>query len=176
IHTRMGLVATAFDEQVLRSLTGTIAIGHTRYSTTGSSVAVNAGPVCTESDLGPIAVAHNGNLTNAAILRSRLEARGERFATSTDSEVLARVIARAPGATVGDRLIAAMAEFEGAYSLAVLTPTELYAVRDPLGLRPLSLARLENGWMVASETCAFATTGAAFVRDITPGEVVRITA
>jgi amidophosphoribosyltransferase len=176
LHTRMGLVATAFDEQSLRSLTGTMAIGHTRYSTTGSSVAVNAGPVLTESDLGPIAVAHNGNLTNAAILRQRLEARGEQFSTSTDSEVLARVIACAPGATVGDRLIAAMEQFEGAYSCAVLTPTELYAVRDPLGLRPLSLARLEDGWTVASETCAFATTGAAFVRDIAPGEVLRVTA
>lgn len=176
LHTRMGLVATAFDEKVLRSLTGTQAIGHTRYSTTGSSVACNAGPVLTHSDLGPIAVAHNGNLTNAAILRERLEAVGERFETSTDSEVLARVIARAPGPTIGDRLRAAMTEFEGAYSLAVLTPTELYAVRDPLGLRPLSLGRLGSGWVIASETCALATTGASFIRDIAPGEVVRITA
>ena len=176
IHTRMGLVATAFDETALRALAGTIAIGHTRYSTTGSSVAINAGPVLTESDLGPIAVAHNGNLTNTAMLREELEARGEVFATSTDSEVLARVIARAPGATVGERLIAAMARFEGAYSLAILTPTALYAARDPQGLRPLSLARQGSGWSIASETCAFATTGAAFVRDIAPGEVVRLTA
>ncbi len=176
IHTRMGLVATAFDEAILQSLTGELAIGHTRYSTTGSSVACNAGPVLVESDLGPIAISHNGNLTNAAILRAHLEERGERFETSTDSEVLARVIARAPGATVGDRLRSAMEEFEGAYSLAVLSATELYAVRDPLGLRPLSLGRLESGWIVASETCALATTGAAFVRDVAPGEVVRITA
>jgi len=176
IHTRMGLVATAFDEAILHSLAGTHAIGHTRYSTTGSSVACNAGPVLTQSDIGPIAVSHNGNLTNAAILRDRLEAQGERFETSTDSGVLARVVARADGATVGDRLIAAMGEFEGAYSLAVLTPTEVYAVRDPLGLRPLSIGRLGSGWVVASETCALATTGAAFVRDVAPGEVVRITA
>lgn len=176
LHTRMGLVATAFDEAILHSLSGTQAIGHTRYSTTGSSVACNAGPVLTQSDIGPIAVAHNGNLTNAAILRDRLEARGERFETSTDSEVLARVVARAAGATVGDRLIVAMGEFEGAYSLAVLTPTEVYAVRDPHGLRPLSIGRLGSGWVVASETCALATTGAAFVRDVAPGEVVRITA
>lgn len=176
IHTRMGLVATAFDEQILRSLTGTLAIGHTRYSTTGSSVACNAGPVLVESDLGPIAIAHNGNLTNAALLRAALESRGETFETSTDSEVLARVIARAPGATVAERIIAAMGQFEGAYSLAVLTPTTLFAVRDPLGLRPLSIGRLGEGWVVASETCAFATTGTAFVRDVAPGEVVEITA
>ncbi len=176
IHTRMGLVATAFDEQILQSLTGTLAIGHTRYSTTGSSVACNAGPVLVESDFGPIAIAHNGNLTNAALLRAALESRGETFETSTDSEVLARVIARAPGATVAERIIAAMGQFEGAYSLAVLTPTTLFAVRDPLGLRPLSIGRLGEGWVVASETCAFATTGTAFVRDVAPGEVVEITA
>src|SRR5690349_7496618 len=176
VHTQIGLVATAFDEPVLQSLAGTLAIGHTRYSTTGSSVACNAGLVLTESDLGPIAVAHNGNLTNAALLRADLEARGEIFETSTDSEVLTRVIARAPGATVGERIRAAMDRFEGAYSLAILTPTALYAVRDPLGLRPLSIGRLDGGWVVASETCALATTGAAFVRDVAPGEVVRITA
>jgi amidophosphoribosyltransferase len=176
LHTRMGLGATAVNEDILQSLGGTHAIGHTRYSTTGSSVACNAGPVLAESDLGPIAVAHNGNLTNAAILRTRLEAAGEQFETSTDSEVLTRVIACAPGRTIGDRLRAAMGEFEGAYSFALLTPTEMYAVRDPLGLRPLSLGRLGNGWVVASETCALATTGAAFVRDVAPGEIVRITA
>jgi amidophosphoribosyltransferase len=176
VHTRMGLVATAFDEQVLQSLAGTLAIGHTRYSTTGSSVACNAGPVRAESDLGPIAVAHNGNLTNAALLRAHLEADGELFETSTDSEVLTRVIARAPGATIGERIRAAMDRFEGAYSLAILTPTAVYAVRDPLGLRPLSIGRLGSGWVVASETCALATTGAAFVRDVAPGEVVKITA
>ena len=102
--------------------------------------------------------------------------RGEHFETSTDSEVLTRAIACAPGRTIGDRLRAAMDDFEGAYSLALLTPTEMYAVRDPLGLRPLSLGRLGNGWVVASETCALATTGAAFVRDVAPGEIVRITA
>ncbi len=176
VHTRMGLVATAFDEDILRSLTGTLAIGHTRYSTTGSSIACNAGPVLAESDLGPIAVAHNGNLTNAALLRAELEAQGEQFDTSTDSEVLTRVIARSPGATIAERIRAAMDRFEGAYSLAVLTATEVFAVRDPLGLRPLSIGRLGNGWVVASETCALATTGAAFVRDVSPGEVVRITA
>jgi amidophosphoribosyltransferase len=176
LHTRMGLVATAFNEDILQSLSGTHAIGHTRYSTTGSSVACNAGPVLAWSDLGPIAVAHNGNLTNAAILRARLEAAGEHFETSTDSEVLTRAIACAPGRTIGDRLRAAMDDFEGAYSFALLTPTEMYAVRDPLGLRPLSLGRLGNGWVVASETCALATTGAAFVRDVAPGEIVRITA
>ena len=176
LHTRMGLVATAFDEAALQSLDGTLAIGHTRYSTTGSSIACNASPVLTQSDIGPIAVAHNGNLTNAARLRARLEARGEVFATSTDSEVLARMIARAPGATIGDRILAAMGDFEGAYSLAVLTPTEIYGVRDPLGLRPLSLGRLDGGWVIASETCAFATTGAGFVRDVAPGEVMRLSA
>ncbi len=174
VHTRMGLVATAFDETALRSLTGTLAIGHTRYSTTGSSVACNASPVCAEGDCGPIAVAHNGNLTNASILRAELEAEGATFTGGTDSEVLAEVVARAPGADVGAKLVAAMPRLEGAYSLAVLTPTALYAVRDPLGLRPLSLARLHNGWVVASETCAFATTGASFVRDVQPGEVVRL--
>lgn len=174
VHTRMGLVATVFDEPALRSLQGTIAIGHTRYSTTGSSVACNASPVCAHGDCGPIAVAHNGNLTNAAILRADMERAGVPFMGSTDSEVVAEMIARAPGATVGDKLAYAMDRFEGAYSLVVLTETELYAVRDPLGLRPLSLARLGEGWVAASETCAFATIGAKFVRDVEPGEVVRL--
>jgi len=174
VHTRMGLVATAFDEPALRGLHGTLAIGHTRYSTTGSSVACNASPVCAEGDCGPIAVAHNGNLTNAALLRAELEGEGAVFSGSTDSEVVVESIARAPGATVGDKLVHAMDRFEGAFSLAVLTETELYAVRDPLGLRPLSLARLGDGWVVASETCAFATIGAIFVRDVEPGEVVRL--
>ncbi len=136
VHTRMGLVATAFDETALRGLHGTLAIGHTRYSTTGSSVACNASPVCAEGDCGPIAVAHNGNLTNAALLRAEMEREGAVFMGSTDSEVVVEAIARAPGATVGDKLVHAMDRFEGAFSLAVLTETELYAVRDPLGLAP----------------------------------------
>lgn len=175
LRTRLGLVAQAFAEEDLKGLPGHIAIGHTRYSTAGSSSKVcNAGPIRAESAIGPICVAHNGNLTNALPLRQELEERGERFVTSTDSEILTRLIAIAPGDDIVAKVRRAMPRMVGAYSLAVLTPERLLAVRDPLGVRPLCLGRLGEGWVVASESCALMTIGATFEREVEPGEIVEI--
>ncbi|HVB65437.1 MAG TPA: amidophosphoribosyltransferase [Nitrolancea sp.] len=174
IHTRMGLVNTAFSEDDLSRLTGYIAVGHTRYSTTGSSMVKNAGPFLVHGDYGDIAVAHNGNLVNSAILQRDLIEHGVHFEGSTDTEVLSWAIGKSHGSTMAVRLRRAMARFIGAYSLAILTEDSLLAVRDPKGIRPLCLGRIDNGWVVASETCALATIGATFVRDIDPGEIVVI--
>lgn len=175
VHRHMGLVSQAFTEDDLARLRGDLAIGHTRYSTTGSSNITNASPFVTRSSLGEIAVAHNGNLTNADHLRAELEAEGERFVASTDSEIVARLIGQAHGETIVDKLRRVMPRMLGAYSLTILTPTQVIGVRDPLGVRPLSLGRMPDGGMViASESCAFATSGAEIVRDIEPGEIVVI--
>lgn len=174
VHTGMGLVAQAFDEQTLGRLTGTMAVGHTRYSTSGSNRFDNCGPVVSESDIGDIVVAHNGNLTNALELREWLEAQGEEFVTTTDSEVLARVIARAPGATIVDRIRHAMGEMVGAFSLAVLAEGRVFAVRDPYGVRPLCLGSLSGHMVIASETAALMTIGAEFIREVDAGEIVEL--
>ncbi|HEY7030900.1 MAG TPA: amidophosphoribosyltransferase [Thermomicrobiales bacterium] len=176
VRTRLGLVSQAFAEDDLRDLPGEIAIGHARYSTTGTSNACNAGPLVADSNVGPIAVAHNGNLVNALALRTELEERGERFATTTDSEVLTRLIALSPGDDVVTKVRRAMPRMIGAYSLTILTTGRLLAVRDPLGVRPLCLGRLGDHWVVASESCALATVGAAFEREVMPGEIVEIDA
>ncbi len=173
VHRQMGLVAQAFTEDDLARLGGDLAIGHTRYSTTGSSNIQNASPFLVRSSLGEIAVAHNGNLTNADRLRGELEGEGERFLASTDSEIVARLIGHAHGETIVDKLRRTMPRMIGAYSLTILTPTQVIGVRDPLGVRPLSLGRLpDGGYVIASESCAFATVGAELVRDIEPGEIV----
>lgn len=174
VTTRLGLVSQAFTEEDLRGHGGPMAIGHTRYSTAGSNQACNAGPIRAETDLGPIAVAHNGNVTNAYALRSEMEEQGERFVTSTDSEVLTRLIARSPGTDLVGKVRRAMARMIGAYSLAILSRDRLIAVRDPLGVRPLCLGRLGQHWVTASESCALATIGAEFVREIQPGEIIEI--
>lgn len=174
VHHGMGLVNQAFDEESLSALHGTMAVGHTRYSTAGSNRVGNSGPITCDSDLGPIAVAHNGNLTNALELREQLEARGETFITTTDSEILARVIARAPGATIVDRIRTAMMEMVGAFSLAVLAQGRVFAVRDPFGVRPLCLGKLNDHWVVASETCALMTIGAVLNREVDAGEIVEL--
>ncbi len=177
IHTRMGLVNTAFSERDLSRLTGHIAIGHTRYSTTGSSQAKNAGPFLVDGDSGEVAVAHNGNLVNSAILRRDLIEHGVQFEGSTDTEALTWAIAQSHGATLAIRVRRAMARFLGAYSLAILTNDSLVGVRDPKGIRPLCLGRVgKDGWVIASETCALATIGATFERDIDPGEIVVVDA
>jgi amidophosphoribosyltransferase len=178
-HKEMGLVTQVFDEDSLLRLTGHIAIGHTRYSTTGSSIIQNAQPIhCCLSSGEEVAVAHNGNLINAAELREELQAEGIFFESTNDSEVIAKLVAhslREKGAAGAVR--AAMARIQGAYSLAILTQGELIAVRDPHGVRPLCLGRLGDGkWAVASETCALNTVGATFVREVEPGEIVVIDA
>ncbi|MEZ4505916.1 MAG: amidophosphoribosyltransferase [Thermomicrobiales bacterium] len=175
-RTHLGLVSQAFTENDLAVLPGFAAVGHTRYSTTGQSSERNAGPMLTESPQGPIAVGHNGNIVNAFALRDELEARGERFVTTTDSEVLARLIALAPGEDMVMKLRQAMPRLNGAYSLVILTKDKLYAVRDPKGVRPLCLGRLGGNWVVASESCALMTVGAEFVREVEPGEIVQIDA
>jgi amidophosphoribosyltransferase len=174
VHTRMGLVNTAFSEENLHSLTGHIAVGHTRYSTTGSSVPENAGPYIARCQFGTVAVSHNGNLVNSDILRRELQESGVEFKSSTDSEVLTWRIALNFGPDIVSRIQQAMSRFIGAYSLAVMTPDSLVGVRDPHGIRPLCLGQIDGGWVIASETCAFQTIGATFVRELEPGEIVVI--
>ncbi|MDQ4100249.1 MAG: amidophosphoribosyltransferase [Chloroflexota bacterium] len=176
LRTNLGLVAQAFDEDDLSALSGHLAVGHTRYSTAGSNRICNAGPVRVQSQLGDIVVAHNGNLTNSVALRAALEQEGETFLSTTDSEVLAKTIVRADGVSLVEKLRRAMSQMEGAFSLAILMSDRLYAVRDPLGVRPLCLGRLGSHWVISSESCALATIGADFEREVEPGEIVEIDA
>jgi amidophosphoribosyltransferase len=173
-RTHLGLVSQAFNETDLAVLPGFAAIGHTRYSTTGTTNERNAGPMLAESDLGQIAVAHNGNIVNAYGLRQELESEGEKFVSTTDSEVLTRLIALAPGSDLVSRIRQVMPRLNGAYSLTILQKDRLLAVRDPRGVRPLCLGRLGDHWIVASESCALMTVGAEFVREIDPGEIIQI--
>jgi amidophosphoribosyltransferase len=174
LRKRLGLVSQAFSETDLRHLNGQIAVGHTRYSTTGSTAPENAGPMAAESAVGTIVVAHNGNIVNTLALREQMQSEGVRFQTSTDSEVLTHLIARANGKTIVEKLRNALPTATGAFSLVILTPTKMVAVRDPNGIRPLCLGRLDDGWVVASESCALATVGAKFEREIDPGEILVI--
>jgi amidophosphoribosyltransferase len=177
LRTHMGLVSQAFHEEDLAALPGHIAIGHTRYSTTGSCSPANASPIQAECGLGSFAIAHNGNLVNAAPLRDEMLRSGTDFASSTDSEVITRLIAEAYGHDWVGKIRKAMPRFMGAYSLVITTADRLFGVRDPLGVRPLCLGRLEagaGGWVLASESCALMTIGAALVREIEPGEIVEI--
>jgi amidophosphoribosyltransferase len=174
-YKEMGLVSQVFNEEKLRPLVGHLSIGHTRYSTTGSSKLENAQPFVVESALGPMAVGHNGNLTNAGTLRRELLTRGVGLTGTSDSEVITQMLAGGEGRTWEEKLKVFMVRAQGAYCLTVLTRDALFAVRDPLGLHPLCLGRLrEGGWVVASESCAFGPIGADFVRDVEPGEIVRL--
>ncbi len=170
----MGLVVQVFNEEELGFLKGHLAIGHTRYSTTGSSKVCNAQPIVVDSDLGQLALGHNGNLVNTVPLAEQLLARGELFESTTDSEVIARMIASSPGLDWESRILHSLHRFQGAYSLVMVTRDTLFAARDPLGVRPLCLGRLNGGWVVASETCALDTVGAEFIRELYPGELVVI--
>ncbi len=176
LHNRvgMGLVSQVFDEEDLAHLRGNLAIGHTRYSTTGSSQPKNAQPFRVSGPNGEIALGHNGNLVNAEMLRIDLEEEGHEFRTATDSEVMARILAFAPGNSWPQRFAHMMRRVQGAYCVVVLTPEALFAARDPLGVRPLCLGRLNGGWVVASESCAFDHLGATFLREVEPGEVIQI--
>ena len=176
VRKDMGLVSQVFQEEDLSHLQGFAAIGHTRYSTTGSSRIENAQPFVVEGPNGRIALGHNGNIINADQLRGELEAEGREFATSTDSEVIAHMVATAPGRDWGERMAYIMRRAQGAYCLTILTDEGVIATRDPLGVRPLSLARLDGGFCFASETCAFDHIGATFIRDIEPGETLLIDA
>jgi amidophosphoribosyltransferase len=172
VQRRSGLVSDAFTEDVLETLVGDRAIGHVRYSTTGESSIRNAQPIYASTKFGPIALAHNGNLTNAEALRHDLEQKGSIFGTSTDTEVIAHLIARSHGADMLAAITDALRQVEGAYSLLCLTPEMMVAVRDPRGVRPLVCGRLGNARVVASEATAFGLIGAKFEREIGPGELL----
>ena len=174
VHADMGLVAQVFNEKIINSLNGNFAIGHTRYSTTGSSHSMNAQPLIAESELGTIAVAHNGNIVNADTIRLELEEQGVSFKTSSDTEVLTQLICNATGTTWEEKIKYMMHKVEGAYSLTILVKDKIYAVRDAHGIRPLSLGKLKEGWFVASETCALDHIGADYIRDVNPGEILCI--
>ena len=174
-HKEMGLVSDIFNEGVLHKLQGHSAIGHVRYSTAGSSNLGNAQPLMVEYSKGFIAVAHNGNLTNAKVIKDELENYGSIFQSTTDTEVIIHLVALSHENTTLDRLISALRRIEGSHSLIVLTNRELIAVRDPYGFRPLVLGRLKNSFVVSSETCAFDLIEADYVREIEPGEILHIT-
>ncbi|MBE7501604.1 MAG: amidophosphoribosyltransferase [Verrucomicrobiales bacterium] len=171
-HRGMGLVPQVFTGSILHELTGHVAIGHTRYSTTGESHLRNAQPLTVDCACGQLAIAHNGNLTNALALREELEAQGSIFQTTADSEVILHLMARPAQEGRENLLQQTLRRLEGAYSLVILTEHELIGVRDPFGFRPLALGKLDDAWVLASETCAFDLIRATHVRDLEPGEVV----
>jgi amidophosphoribosyltransferase len=176
VEREMGYVAEVFDETRLARLPGSIAIGHVRYATAGASSLANAQPIVFATGRGPLALAHNGNLVNAREIRTQLEGSGALFTTSSDSEVILHLIARSRAATLGAAIAEALSDVRGAYSLLILGREGIFAVRDPNGIRPLSLGRREGAPVVASETCAFDLIGAKFERDVEPGEIVRLAA
>ena len=169
----MGLVSKVFKPRLLESLPGRMAVGHVRYATTGASHLKNAQPLVFKNIHGQVALAHNGNLTNALEIKAKLERRGAIFQSSTDSEVIVHLLARANG-PMEDAVIESLRQVEGAYSLLFLTPTQLIAARDPYGFRPLILGQLGKSWVLASETSALNLVKAAVVREVEPGEVLVI--
>ena len=173
IKKGMGLVADVFKDGVA-DLEGHIAIGHVRYSTTGASMAYNTQPLKVYFDGGNLALSHNGNLTNAAQLRANLAKEGAVFTTTVDTEVVLTLIAYSARKTIEERVAEAVNQIKGAFGILIMTDEKLIAVRDPYGFRPLCLGKTENGWCVASESCAFDLVGAELVRDIKPGEMIVI--
>jgi amidophosphoribosyltransferase len=171
-HRGMGHVAEIFNQDILRRLEGRLAIGHNRYSTSGSTVLKNCQPFVVEWAQGALAIAHNGNLVNAQELRSRLEARGAIFQSTVDSEVIIHLIAASQEATLIGRIIDALSQVRGAYSLVFLTEDRIVAARDPDGFRPLVLGRVKDAVVIASETCALDLVDAEYEREIAPGEIV----
>ena len=173
-HRSMGLVQDVFTPEAVKRLPGESAIGHVRYSTAGGSHARNAQPLAVDTAHGSIAIAHNGNLTNAEEIRATLEARGSIFASSSDTEVIVHLIALSRAAGLIDKIVDALLQVRGAYSLVILTKDGVVAVRDPMGVRPLCLGRINDAHVVASEPIAFDLMGAEYVRDIDPGEMLVI--
>jgi amidophosphoribosyltransferase len=178
-HKAMGLVADIFTEDVLAKLRGSLAIGHTRYSTAGDSALLNAQPISVQSNKGPIALAHNGNLVNAAQIRQRLEGQGSIFQTNSDTEVIVHLIALSKEHTLPEAIADALRRVEGAFSLVMMSSDRIFAARDPRGFRPLAMGRIpateghERDTIVfASETCAFDLIGAEYERDVKPGELI----
>ena len=175
-HAGMGLVGQVFTPRILKEeLAGHAAIGHVRYSTTGSSKLCNAQPLLREYLMGPVAVAHNGNLINAQLLRREYEQHGHIFQSTTDTEIIVHLLAKPTHVEKHDPLPHVLRHLQGAYSLLFLFPNRIEAARDPYGIRPLSIGRTPAGqWVVASETCAFDAVGATYERDVEPGEIIRI--
>jgi amidophosphoribosyltransferase len=173
-HRGMGLVSQVFNSAVLRELKGTLAVGHTRYSTTGSSHLRNAQPITGDTVRGQMAIAHNGNLTNTTRLRELLEGRGAIFQTTVDSEIILHLMAQPESDGYENFMVQTVHQLEGAYSLVIMTERELIGVRDPHGFRPLCLGRLDDAWILSSETCALDLIHAQFVREVQPGEIVII--
>jgi amidophosphoribosyltransferase len=179
VQRGMGLVSQVFDEAAMQQLQGFLAVGHCRYATTGESSARNAQPMTVKNAPGmveesPFALAHNGNLVNTGSLAAELVADGVQFSSSSDSEVILHLIARARGASWQERLLAVLPRLQGAFSLVMASSRTLFAARDPWGIRPLCLGRLGTGWVVASESCALDSIGATLVREVAPGELLRI--
>ncbi len=179
VHRSMGLVADIFTEEVLSSMRGILAIGHTRYSTAGDSALLNAQPIMVQSNKGAIAIAHNGNLVNAIAIRQKLEAQGSIFQTNSDTEVLVHLIALSREQTLPDAIADALRRVEGAFSLVMISRDRIFAARDPRGFRPLAMGRIpaltgekKDTVVFASETCAFDLLGATYERDVKPGELV----
>lgn len=174
-HAGKGLVADVFRKRkIFEELPGNAAIGHNRYSTTGSSSEENVQPLLVTDRSGPVAISHNGNLVNYREMRHFLEEDGAIFRTSSDSELILHLMARSHGNSLQDRIIDALKMIKGAYSLTLLTDDKLIAVRDPLGFRPLCIGKKDKGWIIASESCAFDLLGAEYVRDVEPGEMLVI--
>jgi amidophosphoribosyltransferase len=173
-HKAMGLVADIFDERILNELQGHIALGHVRYSTTGSSLLVNAQPFRIQYSGKCLAIAHNGNLVNARQIREELEDGGSIFQTTMDSEVVLHLTAKCMKRGLENAMIETMAQLKGAYSMAVMTEDTIIAARDPNGFRPLCLGKLDSGYVVSSETCAMDLVDATYLREIEPGEIVVI--
>jgi amidophosphoribosyltransferase len=173
-HKGMGLASAVFKEATLQQLAGTLAIGHVRYSTTGSSTISNAQPFLVHFADEYYALAHNGNIVNAQKLREELESSGSIFQSTMDSEVIIHLMAPHLKNGLEAALVAALSRVEGAYSIVMLTRDKIIAARDPRGFRPLALGKLNGGWVVASETCAFDLVGAQYVRDVSPGEIIII--
>jgi len=174
LHKAVGLVGDVFNADVLKGLPGCTAVGHVRYSTAGGSQALNAQPIVVRYAEGDLAVSHNGNLTNAHDLKTRLVKEGAIFQTTSDSEVIVHLIARSREETIDAQVADALHQLEGAFSLAITVGEVMYAIRDPRGYRPLVLGKLEEGHVVVSETCALDILGAEYIRDIRRGEILRI--
>lgn len=175
-HKDMGLVSDVFNDVIMNHLKGKSAIGHVRYSTTGASLRENAQPMVIKYRNGQMALAHNGNLVNAAEIRQKLEEDGAIFQTTNDSEVILNILSRhrIQSLNIEETIKKMMEEVRGSYALAILTPKRLIGIRDPLGIRPLCLGKLDNSYILASETCALDAVGAEFIRDVNPGEIILI--
>lgn len=176
VHKNMGLVSNVFNQDILKKLQGRIGIGHVRYSTTGSSFLANAQPLVARCSRGVLAVAHNGNLINTEELRTQLENEGSVFQSTTDTEVIMNLIARHTTVDLPTAILNSAKELCGSFALVIMTKDSLIGLRDPYGVRPLCLGMVDNNYVLASESCAFTSIGAKFIRDIEPGEMVVISA